>query len=281
MGVTSPTLNFPVDEVRKRIDFIKLNAGRIAASAKALQKELRSTALNSDLEEKQLINTADQRLGEEFVSLLTTVFPKDSIICEDRDPIETSSDFRWVIDPVDGSMNFVRGIPLYAISFGLEHRETPVGGVVIVPSSESIYSAILGEGATRNGEPIYTSRVQELSRAMFSPNLPTKRAQMLQEIMADLSAFLTYARSFRRTGSFILDACWIAEGLMDAIWEKNVKHWDICATSVILAEAGGKMTDLQGKHYWTGLPELIASNGILHEEILNLLKNVRSTVSRN
>ncbi|GBF51310.1 inositol monophosphatase family protein [Leptospira ryugenii] len=281
MSISSPTINFPLDETLKRIEFIKANATGIILEAKRIQKEMSGIRSKTDADELERIHAADRVLGDIFIKFLQKAFPKDGIICEDRESIDSQNDFRWVLDPVDGSMNFVRGLPLYAISFGLEHRETPVGGVVLVPAQDSVYSAVLGEGAQKNGETIFTSSISELNRAIFSPNLPTKRAHMIQEIMADLSGFLTYARSFRRTGSFILDACWIAEGLMDAIWEKNVKHWDVSAISIILSEAGGKLTDLSGKHYYVGLPELVASNGIIHNEILNLLKTVRASVSRN
>ncbi|TGL86572.1 inositol monophosphatase [Leptospira congkakensis] len=280
MGISSPTINFPIDETIKRIEYVKANAMGIIHEAKKIQREVSSIRSETDADEKERIDAADGKLGDILIRFLQKSFPKDGIICEDKPTID-GGDFKWVLDPVDGSMNFVRGLPLYAISFGLEHRETPVGGVVIVPPQESVYSAVMGEGAYKNGEQIRTSRISELNRAIFSPNLPTKRAHMIQEIMADLSGFLTYARSFRRTGSFVLDACFIAEGVMDAIWEKTVKHWDVSAISVILAEAGGKLTDLNGVHYYTGLPELVASNGVLHSEILNLLKTVRSTVSRN
>jgi myo-inositol-1(or 4)-monophosphatase len=281
MSISSPTLNFPVDETIKRVEFIKANASGIILEAKKIQKEMSGIRAKTEADEIERIHAADRVLGDIFTKFIHKAFPKDAILCEDKEPFDGSSDFKWVVDPVDGSMNFVRGLPLYAISFGIEHRETPVGGVVIIPPQEAVYSAVLGEGAIKNGETIFTSSVSELNRAIFSPNLPTKRAHMIQEIMADLSGFLTYARSFRRTGSFVLDCCWIAEGLMDAIWEKSVKHWDVSAVTVILGEAGGKLTDLNGKHYYTGLPELIASNGILHSEILKLLKTVRSTVSRN
>ncbi|EOQ88762.1 inositol monophosphatase family protein [Leptospira yanagawae serovar Saopaulo str. Sao Paulo = ATCC 700523] len=280
MGISSPTINFPVDETIKRIEYVKANAMGIIHEAKKIQREVSAIRSDTDADEKERIDAADGKLGEILIRFLQKSFPKDGILCEDKPPID-GGEFKWVLDPVDGSMNFVRGLPLYAISFGLEHRETPVGGVVIVPPQESVYSAVMGEGAFKNGEQIVTSRVSELNRAIFSPNLPTKRAHMIQEIMADLSGFLTYARSFRRTGSFVLDSCFIAEGVMDAIWEKTVKHWDVSAISVILSEAGGKLTDLNGVHYYTGLPELVASNGVLHSEILKLLKTVRSTVSRN
>lgn len=281
MSISSPTLNFPIDETIKRVEIIKANATGIILEAKKIQKEMSRIRSETDADERERIHVADCLLGEIFTKFLQKNFPKDGILCEDKDLIDGSNDFRWVVDPVDGSMNFIRGIPLYAISFGIEHRGTPVGGVVIVPPQDSVYSAVLGEGALKNGETIVTSTVSELSRAIFSPNLPTKRAHMIQEIMADLSGFLTYARSFRRTGSFVLDVCWIAEGWMDAIWEKTVKQWDVSAVSVILGEAGGKLTDLEGKHYYTGMPELIASNGIIHNEILNLLKTVRSSLNRN
>lgn len=281
MSISTPTINFPLDEVLKRINFVKSRSAHLSQVASDIQKEIRLKKPTSDLEEINLIQSSDKELGLEIIKMLVSGFPKDNILCEDRELIENSSDFSWIIDPVDGTMNFVRGIPLYAIAIGLEHRQTPVGGVVIVPDHELVYSAVLGEGATKNGAPISTSNVNSLNRAIFSPNLPTKRAQMIQEIMADLSGFLTYARSFRRTGSFVLDCCWIAEGLMDAIWEKSVKHWDVAAASIILTEAGGKLTDLSGKHYLHGLPELVASNGILHSEILNLLRTVRSSTSRN
>ncbi|MGV3667294.1 MAG: inositol monophosphatase family protein [Leptospira bouyouniensis] len=280
MGISSPTINFPVDETIKRIEYVKANAMGIIHEAKKIQREVSAIRSDTDADEKDRIDAADGKLGDILIRFLQKSFPKDGIVCEDKPPID-GGEFKWILDPVDGSMNFVRGLPLYAISFGLEHRETPVGGVVIVPPQESVYSAVMGEGAFKNGEQIVTSRVSELNRAIFSPNLPTKRAHMIQEIMADLSGFLTYARSFRRTGSFVLDSCFIAEGVMDAIWEKTVKHWDVSAISVILSEAGGKLTDLNGVHYYTGLPELVASNGVLHSEILKLLKTVRSTVSRN
>jgi myo-inositol-1(or 4)-monophosphatase len=205
-------------------------------------------------------------------------FPKDSLLIEDMDPVQGTSGFRWVIDPIDGSMNFSRGLPMYAISIGLEYREGPVAGVVLVPELQDIYSAILGEGATKNGDSIFPSSTSDLSRSIFAPNLPTKRSHNIAEIVADLTTLITYARSIRRSGSLVLDLCWISEGCLDGLWEKNIQHWDLCASSVILGEAGGKITDFDGKHYWNGLPEIVATNGILHDGILDVLKNAKSSI---
>lgn len=281
MSASSHTIDFPIDETQKRIEIIKVNAPGFMLFARNLQKELRLFQSRTDAEERERIQSSDRKMGDFLIQYLQKAFPSDSIVMEEQDDVAGKTGFRWVVDPIDGSMNFVRGLPLYSVSIGLEYREGPVAGVVMVPVLEDVYSAIYGEGAYKNGESILTSTTQELSRAIFTPNLPSNRAHEIHEIMADLTALMTYARSIRRSGSVVLDLCWIAEGCLDGLWEKNVKHWDLCATSVILGEAGGKITDYQGKHYWNGLPEIVGTNGFLHDSILDVLKKARSGIGLN
>ncbi|MCC5813972.1 MAG: inositol monophosphatase [Leptospira sp.] len=281
MSNASGTIDFPIDETQRRMEVIKVNSPGFMLFARNLQKELRNFQAKSDSEEKQQITKSDQLMGNFLMEFLTRAFPQDGILMEEQEPVVGKSDFRWVVDPVDGSMNFIKGLPMYAVAIGLEHRETPVSGIVLVPALEDVYFAILGEGATKNGDSVFPSVTDDLTRSIFTPNLPTKRANHIQEIMADLTALITYARSIRRSGSVVLDLCWIAEGCLDGLWEKSVKHWDLCATSVILGEAGGKITDFQGKHYWTGNPEIVATNGFLHDSIIKVLKQARSNIGLN
>jgi myo-inositol-1(or 4)-monophosphatase len=281
MSASSGTIDFPIDETQRRIEIIRANSPGFMLFARKLQKELRLFQSKTDAEEKERINRSDLLMGNFLLDFLVKAFPQDSILMEAQNETFGKSGFRWVVDPIDGSMNFVRGLPLYAVSIGLEYREGPVAGVVLIPSLEDIYSAIYGEGAFKNGESILTSSTNELSRSIFTPNLPTKRAHEIQEIMSDLTALITYARSIRRSGSVVQDLCWIAEGCLDGLWEKNIKHWDLCASSVILSEAGGKITDYQGKHYWNGLPEIVATNGFLHDSILDVLNKARSSMGLN
>lgn len=278
---SSGTIDFPLDDTIRRMEVIKANAAGFMLFARNLQKELRKFDSRTDEEEREHIKKADLRMGEFLWDFFNRVFPEDGILIEDIEGRDKKVHFRWVIDPIDGSMNFVKGLPIYAVSIGLEHRETPIAGMVLVPALEDVYFAILGEGATKNGDSIIPSSVHEISRSIFTPNLPTKRAGQIPEIMADLAALVTYARSIRRSGSLVVDLCWIAEGCLDGLWEKASSHWDLCAASVILNEAGGKITDFEGKHYYPGLPEVVASNGIIHEEILKLLKNARINLGRN
>ncbi len=281
MSTPSGTINFPLDETHKRMEILRANAPGFMLYARNLQKEMKEYEPRTDIEEKEHISKADQIMGDFLLEFLKRSFPFDGILMEDKEPEYSRSGFRWVVDPIDGSMNFIRGLPLYAISMGLEHRETPVAGLVLVPALEDAYFAILGEGATKNGESIFPSVVSEISRSVFTPNLPTQRAHEIPEIMADLTALVTYARSIRRSGSVVLDLCWIAEGCLDGIWEKSTKHWDLCACSVILNEAGGRITDYNGKHYWIGLPEVVATNGIIHDAILEVLRKARSNLGLN
>lgn len=275
------TIDFPLDDTMRRVEIIKANASGFMLYARNLQKEMRDYDPKTDSEEKEQINKSDRIMGQFLMEFLQRTFPDDSILMEEQEPVMGRTPFRWVIDPIDGSMNFIRGLPMFAISIGLEHRETPVAGIVIVPSLEDVYLAVLGEGATKNGDSIFPSSTQELTRSIFTPNLPTNRGNQIGEIIADLTALVTYARSIRRSGSVALDLCWIAEGCLDGLWEKNVKHWDVCATSVILNEAGGKISDFQGKHYWNGLPEIVATNGFLHEPILEVLSRSRNNLGMN
>jgi myo-inositol-1(or 4)-monophosphatase len=277
----SGTIEFPMDQTQRRIEVIKANSPGFMLSARNLQKEFRLYQTKTDLEEKERISSADHKMGQFLIDFFQSAFPKDSLLIEDMDPVQGTSGFRWVIDPIDGSMNFSRGLPMYAISIGLEYREGPVAGVVLVPELQDIYSAILGEGATKNGDSIFPSSTADLSRSIFAPNLPTKRSHNIAEIVADLTTLITYARSIRRSGSLVLDLCWISEGCLDGLWEKNIQHWDLCASSVILGEAGGKITDFDGKHYWNGLPEIVATNGILHDGILDVLKNAKTSIGLN
>ncbi|TGK07142.1 inositol monophosphatase [Leptospira semungkisensis] len=281
MESLAPPIDFPLEEVKKRVKSVQSVSGLILESARKLQKEIRVFGIVSDSEEKDRITKADELMGKFLIDFIRQNFPNDSIISEDYFRYEGSNSFRWVLDPIDGSMNFVRGIPLYCVSVGLEHRETPVAGVVFAPELDTRYSAILSQGAFKNGLRIDVSNTDALARSLLVSSFPTNRKEILNEVISDITAFISCGRSMRRTGSFVLDTCWVAEGVLDGIWEKGVKLWDTVASSVILTEAGGKLTDFQGKHFLSGQAEVVASNGKIHKQIIDILRNVRLSIGRN
>lgn len=277
----APPIDFPLEEVKRRMRALHSISDLIIEAAKKLQKELRIFTHVTDSEERERMDRADQSLGDFLLEYIQKQFPEDSVLIESQTEIEGSNSFRWVLDPVDGTMNFVRGIPLYGISIGLEHRENPVAGTAYIPALGDRYSAILSQGAFKNGLRIDVSATQSLSRSLLVSSFPSNRKEILNEVIADLSAFISTGRSMRRTGSFVLDVCWVSEGRLDGIWETNVKPWDTSAVYVILTEAGGKITDFQGNHYLPNFTEIVASNAEVHNQIIETLRTVRSSIGRN
>jgi myo-inositol-1(or 4)-monophosphatase len=223
---------------------------------------------------------ADRTISHTIVRSLQTQFPEDKIVSEDEGQVGSDGDFEWWCDPVDGTRNFIHGIPFFCISMGLTWRGSPVGGVVHVPAMGQTgltYHAIVGQGAFKNQNPIHVSTVSQLERAVMASGLPYRRKEIIGDILGDIFAFVTTGIGLRRTGSVILDLCWIAEGKFDALWDRDISPWDSCAASVILFEAGGKISGYLGEKFDIQQTRIVASNGILHEEAVSVLQKARKT----
>lgn len=267
----APPIDFPLEEVLKRVVTIQKSAKLFIKSAIELQKKLKITRDITDEDEIKLMEKADHEMGDMIINIIESYFPLDSLICEGVIDRKSTGQFRWVLDPVDGTMNFVRGIPLYAISIGIEHRETPVAGVVIIPALGDVYVATLGGGATKNGEKLTVSQTSMLGNAVLMFSFPTRRKRIMNELINDLTTIATYGRSIRRSGSIVLDLCWLAEGLIDGLWDKSTPLYDTSATSVILKEAGGSITDFKGNVFLPGQSEVVASNAVIHKQLIKAL----------
>jgi myo-inositol-1(or 4)-monophosphatase len=280
-NATAPELNFPLEEIQARVNFIEEKIGFIIDSVKRIQQDLAISSTLTDAEEKHLLGQVERNVHDALMKVITKVFPDDSVSSEEEHRQHGKNNFTWVLDPIDGSMNFLRKLPLYAISIGIQHRDSNVAGVVIVPELNDVYKAILGQGVTKNLSRIKVSEIQLLDRALLISSFPVNRKVILHEILADLSAFLTSGRSIRRTGSIVLDLCWLAEGRIDGLWEKRVGLWDLSAVSVILKEAGATISDYKGDQMITYPSDIVISNGFIHNQILEVLKKARQELSLN
>jgi myo-inositol-1(or 4)-monophosphatase len=280
-SLTSPPLHFPNDEVNYRLVHIKNSVPFLMESAWKIQEKLRINRTMSDAEEKASLDQADEFMEEHIIQLISEKFPNDFLLCEHKGLILGKNDFRWVIDAIDGSMNFLRGIPLFCISIGLQFRNSPVCGIVLVPSMGEVYHAIHGEGAYKNDDRLYVSSIQTIDRSLLISSFPTNRNSNMREIISEISAFVSTGRSIRRTGSLVLDLCWLAEGKIDGIWEKEVSVFDMTAAGLIVHEAGGSTSNYTGDHI-SGYPSsVIASNGYIHSQIVDVLKKSRQELNLN
>ncbi len=266
-------IDFPINEVYDRIFYIYNFIPKLSESILAFQNDILKGRIQENFQE--LIKRTDKEIEQLLIELINKKFKKDNIISELFGDFKKDGDFCWWIDGLDGSRNFIHGLPLFCISIGLTYRENPVAGIVHMPALNETYHAIFGEGAFKNNLRINVSLTASLDLALISSGIPFNRKEIFHQLIADISAMISAGTGLRKSGSAVLDLCWTAEGRIDGMWERNLKPWDTCAGFIILKEAGGKITSINGKPYHIQLDNLVASNGIIHSDILNTLKNVK------
>jgi len=218
-----------------------------------------------------LVTDADLWSEQKIAELLHEARPNDSIQCEEGTAVTGTSDVRWVVDPIDGTTNFVYGHPGFSVSIGAELDGEPAVGVILDPLLGDEFAAALGHGATRNGQPIRVSQTTDLSAALlatgfgYQPERRRRQAEGLVEI-------LPRVRDIRRMGGAALDMASVACGRVDAFFEKGLAPWDIAAGKVLIVEAGGRVCDLSGGPT-TGDFVAAAPKGLM-PELLSLLRSV-------
>jgi myo-inositol-1(or 4)-monophosphatase len=177
-----------------------------------------------------------------------------------------------VIDPLDGTTNFAHGFPFYSVSIGVEYDGRPLLGVVYDPSRDELFTALAGNGARLNDMPIAVSETEQLDRALLVTGFSSNIRETPNNNLNHFSRFTLRTQGMRRTGSAALDLCYVAAGRFDGFWEVKLNPWDMAAGVVILREAGGMVTDFSGNTHSIHQPELVASNGRIHEAMLAVLR---------
>lgn len=226
--------------------------------------------------EVDLVTQADRRSEEAVVNRLRSHFPKHAIVGEEggeQNGAVAGTRFCWHVDPLDGTTNFAHGYPCFAVSIALYEEEEPLVGVVYNPISREMFHAARGEGAYLNQKPIRVSRVEKLSSALLGTGFPTHKRTQNPNIHY-YWRFTLASHGVRRDGSAALDLCMVACGRFDGFWEFGLKPWDTAAGVLIVKEAGGLVSDFAGRRYRLGGPEIIATNGRIHEEMRALAADI-------
>jgi myo-inositol-1(or 4)-monophosphatase len=218
-----------------------------------------------------LVTEADRAAEDLIADRLRAVCPDHELLCEEGSVGATAgASYRWVVDPLDGTTNFAHGLPTFAVSIALEDGGVPVVGVVYDPMRDELFVARKGGGATLNGTPLLVSAVDQLIASIlvtgFSYDFARRGHQA--EIWRD---FLTRVQAIRQTGSAALNLCYIAAGRLDGYWERGISPWDVAAGAVIVTEAGGKVSDMQGGPFRSDGREILASNRKLHGKLLDVI----------
>ena len=209
-------------------------------------------------------------------AVLAERFPEHDILAEELSagPQEAArARYRWVFDPLDGTTNFAHGLPIFCASLALELDGTPIVGAIYDPSRRELFTAERGQGAFVNGVPLKTTATAPIGDALLVTGFPYDMHVRGPEIVELFGLFLHRARAVRRLGSAALDLCYVAAGRFDGFWEQHLKPWDVSAGALVVTEAGGRITGMDGAPFDVRAGHLVASNGPVHDAMLEVIRD--------
>jgi len=217
-------------------------------------------------DEVDLVTQADKRSEQLIVSRLNQYFPGHAIAAEEGTGQETSSEFRWHVDPLDGTTNFAHGYPCFCVSIALAQQDTLLAAAVFNPFYNELFTAARGEGTTFNGKKISVSKNATLSSSLLCTGFPVRNRKLSPNLQY-YGDFTQRSHGVRRDGSAALDLAGVAAGRFDGFWEFGLQKWDTAAGALLVEEAGGRVSDFAGNPYQLGGPVILATNGLIHEEM--------------
>jgi len=250
------------------------NAIDIAHDAGALLRSYFEQRVSFELKGAyDLVTVADRASEKLVVDRLKSLYPDHSILAEEGSGHETGGEYRWYVDPLDGTTNFAHGYPVYNVTIGLEKAGEMIAGVVYDPSLDELFACERGAGAYKNGRRIHVSRARRLDDSLVATGFPSRRRH--QDINVHFFYQLAMAtHGVRRGGAAAIDLASVACGRLDAYWEFGLNPWDMAAGRLLVQEAGGVCTGMTGGPHHLRGPHILADNGAIHEEIVALFGSI-------
>lgn len=266
-----PMPELPSPSIRAQLKATALEAARVAGS---ILTDAANNGFHVEYKDTvNLVTDADRRSEQAVIEVIRKTFPAHRILAEEGGAqAGRDLEYQWVIDPLDGTTNFAHGYPAYCVSIGVEYRGHCIFGVVLDPTRQELFTAEAGSGAFLNGVPLRVSRTPRLDGALLVTGFAYDIRVSAQNNLDNFSRFALTAQGVRRTGTAALDMCYVAAGRFDGFWELKLHPWDTAAGLVILREAGGRVTDFKGTPYTIYEPSIVASNGLIHDEMLDILR---------
>ncbi len=216
------------------------------------------------------VSEVDRAAEQTIIDTLLDAYPDHAILAEESG-IQGQSEYVWIIDPLDGTTNFLHGVPQYAVSIALQHNGLLTQAVIYDPTKNDLFTATRGRGAFLNDRRIRVSKRRELADSLIGTGFPYTRFEHLEPYMAILREFMQKTSGLRRPGSASLDLAWTAAGRYDGFFETGLKAWDIAAGCLLITEAGGMVGDLQGKDGYLKSGHICAGNPNIYEQMLKVM----------
>lgn len=251
--------------LNKIIEIAK-EAGEVAKEGFHSKLEIGYKSNNSDL-----VTEYDKKVESMIINFIRKEFPSHSILAEESGKSQNLSEFRWVIDPIDGTTNFAHGLPIFSVSIGVQKNGQTIYGVVNDVMMNTIYSAEFGSGSFRNNEKINVSSNADLEQSLLVTGFPYDLEAHMPKISDKFAELLLKSRAVRRLGSAAIDFCYVAAGVFDGFWEMKLQPWDLCAGKLIVEEAGGQVTDFNENEINIFSEEILATNGKIHFQMSKIL----------
>ncbi|HLX11358.1 MAG TPA: inositol monophosphatase family protein [Bacteroidota bacterium] len=224
-------------------------------------------------QEKNLVTEIDKESERIIIEMIRKNFPDHAILAEEGGlGSAVPSAYKWIIDPLDGTTNYTHGFPVFCVSIGIEHNGVMEHGVIYDPNFDELFTATRGKGAFVNGKPMRVSKVNTLSKSLLVTGFPYNIAENPDHAIEHFGNFLKKAQAVRRMGSAAIDLAYVACGRYEGFWEVALHPWDVAAGKLLVEEAGGKLTDFRGNDYSVYEKQLLATNGLVHEEMKGVLR---------
>ncbi len=216
-----------------------------------------------------------------IVDAIRERFPEHGILAEEGSEVISTSPYRWIIDPLDGTTNYAHGFPIYCVSIGIEAGGVMVAGVVYAPELDELFTAERGKGAYLNGDRIRVSKTAKLDTSLLATGFPYDIRTAKDTNLDHFGSFAVRTQAIRRAGAAAYDLCSVAAGRFDGFWEMKLRPWDVAAGLLIVEEAGGVVTDFSNGQVDLDRGEVLATNGLIHPEMLAVLQSNASCCNMN
>jgi myo-inositol-1(or 4)-monophosphatase len=220
-----------------------------------------------------LVTAADRAAEVLIRERIRQQWPAHDVLGEEQGLSDRGSEYRWYVDPLDGTTNFAHGFPVFCVSMGLEHKGERIAAVIYDPTRDELFSAEQGKGAQLNGETIHVSKTATVKESLLATGFPSHKRHKNPNIFFYHQITL-HSHGVRRAGSAALDLCNVAAGRFDGFWEFNLNPWDTAAGVLIVQEAGGRVTRFDGSPFEINSHETVASNGLIHDKLLREFEDV-------
>jgi myo-inositol-1(or 4)-monophosphatase len=266
-----PMLNTAVKAARK--------AGAIINRASLDLDLVRVTAKGRS----DFVTEVDRAAEAAVIEVLKQAYPAHAILAEESGASnpEGGDEYTWIIDPLDGTTNFIHGFPQYAVSIGLQHRGQITQAVVYDPTRNELFTATRGRGAFMNDRRLRVSRRAKLSECLIGTGFPFRQLEHLDEYVRMFKSITEQTAGIRRPGAAALDLCYVAAGRLDGFWEMGLSPWDMAAGSLLILEAGGLVSDFDGEPNYLGAGHIVCGNPKVHGQLLALVREVHQHPERS